>query len=281
VWPFSLAEVAATATEPGLSPTLPAAFTRREAERTAARMAVLGGFPEVWLSEDPERVLRAHVEAFVIRDASDQHRIEHVDAFRRLLLLVAGHAGQLANTSEWASVCGIARGTVERYLDVLEDQHVAARVHPWSGGKRSELARRPKVYFVDPGVRNRLVEDLRPFDVRSDRGQVLETWVFSELRKHLSPLLPGDALRYWRSRSGAEVDFVVDRPGDPLAFEVKAEPMRRPALSRSSRSFIEAYAPSSFFVVNTALEAVRPEGRTTVRWITPAHLADPAGLGLV
>ena len=152
---------------------------------------------------------------------------------------------------------------------------------PFSGGKRAELTSRHKVYFVDTGLRNGLLNRMEPFDLRLDRGPLFENWVGSELRKHLSPLLPGDELRFWRSRSGAEVDFVIPRPDQLLAFEVKATAMRRTKLSRSARSVIDAYAPARFYVVNLALTHTEVVNGTEVRWVPPEALADPVSLGLV
>ena len=79
---------------------------------------------------------------------------------------------------------------------------------------------------------------------------------------------------YWRSRSGAEVDFVVDGPDGLFAWEVKAAALKTPRLSRSARSFIDAYAPRQFTVLNTALYADQLMGNTQVRWRPPEALAD-------
>jgi len=101
-----------------------------------------------------------------------------------------------------------------------------------------------------------------------DAGAVVENWVFGELMKALPWPAP---IRYWRSLSGAEVDFVVDTPGALLGIEVKTGAMRTPALSRSSRSFIKAYSPPQFWVVNRSLDTTREDGGTVIRWV-PLHL---------
>ena len=266
--PLTLSEVTTSSPAP---PTVRAHRIRR----TALRHMVVGGYPEVWVSEAQGPVLRSLIEAFVIRDASDFFQIQNLEAFRRLLGLVARQAGSLANYSEWASICEVSRETVSHYLDILEETHIVYRAAPFVGGKRAELTGRPKVFFADTGLRNAIVRQLGPFDDRIDRGPLFESWVGAELRKRLSPLLPDDELRYWRSRSGAEVDFVVNRGDRLLAFEVKACQMKRPQLSRSARSFIQAYAPSVFYVVNLALVASDRIGDTEVRWIPPEVLAEP------
>lgn len=258
---------------------LPLLLRAARLRELALRLAVVGGYPEVWLSDAPKQVLARLVEAFVIRDASDLFQIQHLDAFRRLLLLLAGQAGNLVNFSEWATHLAISRDTVAAYVDVLEESQLVYRLRPFAGGKRAELTRQPKIYFADGGLRNLMVDRVdASFEHHPERGPVLETWVGGELRKHLSPLLPGQTLHYWRSKSGAEVDFVVALPDGPIGFEIKAAPLQRPKLSRSARSFIEAYAPKVFVVVNLALDETRRLGDTEVRWRPPEALADAAGL---
>lgn len=269
--PFSLREI--TRPFDQLPPLLRAARVRE----TAFRHMVVGGYPRAWLGDDPALVLTLLVESFVVRDASDRFRIEHLDAFRTLLGLVARQAGDLVNVAEWASVCGVARGTIDQYLAILEDTHILRVVRPFVGGRRAELTHRPKVYVADTGLRNAIVRQFDPVERRPDRSALFESWVAGELAKRLSPLSPQDVLRFWRSRSGAEVDFVVERPAGLHAFEAKAAALRRPELSRSARSFIEAYAPRRFCVLNFSLTATERIGPTEVCWLPPEAFADPAG----
>lgn len=127
-----------------------------------------------------------------------------------------------------------------------------------------------KIYFVDVGIRNQLVRDLRPIDERADAGPVLEDWVFTELWKAM-PSTAG--LHYWRSTSKAEVDFVVDRGDLIIGIEVKAGNLGRPNIPRSARSFIEAYRPKVFFIVSKDITAADRIGTTQVRWLPAEEVA--------
>src|SRR5204863_5091970 len=102
-----------------------------------------------------------------------------------------------------------------------------------------------KVFFLDNGVRNQLFGGFADPAGRPDRGALLENFVFTELAKSVHPLL--DGLSFWRSKSGAEVDFVVEHQGRLLGLEVKAGSSRG-TVSRSARSFIEAYQPEQFLI---------------------------------
>ncbi|MBM4370532.1 MAG: ATP-binding protein [Deltaproteobacteria bacterium] len=236
---------------------------RAEARRVAERLARTGGYPEVWTAAEPEAILELLVQAFLSRDASDAFRIRRPDAMRRLLPLAAGQVGNLVNIAEWASILGVSRDTVAEYCEILEGAHLIRRVPVFAGGKRAELTASSKVYFLDNGFRNRVLGDLGPLETRSDRGALLESWVFTELTKARPE---GEPVRYWRTRSGAEVDFVLDDPGGLTGLEVKAGAMSAPRLSRSARSFIEAYGPRTFWVLNDTLEAEETLHGTRIRW---------------
>jgi hypothetical protein len=261
--PFALAEVTDDLAA------LPPAARDDGVLRRWQRHVVVGGYPDAWLSERPEDVVSELLEAVILRDASDLHRIARLDVFRRLLELAANQGGQLVNLAEWAAIVGVSSDTVGAYLEILEGSHVLARLRPFAGGRRSELTRAPKVYFVDSGIRNQLVNDLRPLSERADAGAVVEGWVFSELWK----LLPAQSsLHYWRSTSKAEVDFVLRAPHKLVAIEVKAGRVARATLPRAARSFIEAYQPDVFFLVSQGIEANDHLGTTRLVWLHPAAL---------
>ena len=262
--PLSLAEVCQDLAEK------PRILRDRLEEERFARHLVFGGYPAVWLSQTPEVLLTDLVEAFVLRDASDLFRITRPDAFRQLLRLLAGQVGSLVNLSEWASILGIGRDTVASYLDILESSHLIMTLSPFAGGKRAELTARPKVYLLDNGLRSRLLHDFRPLEERTDAGPLLENWVATELWKVLPD---GATLHFWRSASGAEVDFVIARGDRILPLEVKADRRGRPSLSRSLRSFLEAYQPAIALVVNPGLAHKDRIGETEVEWIQPARLS--------
>jgi len=243
--PFSLAEVGAEIPA-GLAPAI------REARLAESwrRLVVTGGFPAAWLSEDPATTLHYLAESVVVRDVSDFHTVERPSAFRKLLELAAADVGNLVNLSHWANVAQTARGTVVRYLELMEEAHVLKMVPPFVGGRRAEITGTPKVYFVDNGMRNALFGGFTELADRSDRGALWENAVHAELLKRLRLL---DEILFWRSKAGAEVDFVVRRRGEIVAIETKAGALGRPKLSRAGRSFIDAYRPRCFGVLNAGL----------------------------
>lgn len=241
-----------------------------ERQNLLDRLVLYGGYPTVHLSTDPHRELAGLVEAFIVRDASDRFEVRHPRAFRGILDLAASQIGNLVNMSEWAALTGISHTTVGDYCQLLEESHILRFVRPFIGGKRAEITHARKVFFLDNGIRNQLFGGFAPLIDRGDRGALYENFVFTELSKTVHPLL--DTLRYWRSKSGAEVDFVVEHQGRILACEVKAGDARG-NLSRSARSFIDAYRPELFLIVNQRPSDATSLEETRVEFVAPTELA--------
>lgn len=262
--PFSVEEIASSL--PGQS-----WAQTEELEQQIAQMLIYGSYPSVYLAARPWLELADLVEAFIVRDASDRFQIRHPTAFRKILQLAASQIGNLVNTSEWASLSGVSHGTVSDYCSLLEESHVIRLLRPFVGGKRAEITSARKAYFLDNGIRNQLFGGFGPIEERADRGALFENFVFSEISKHVNPLL--DSLRYWRSKSGAEVDFVIEHQGRLMACEVKAGRVRS-KLSRSARSFIAAYRPELFLIVSQQTADALDVDGTRVVFVTPKELSE-------
>ncbi len=109
-----------------------------------------------------------------------------------------------------------------------------------------------------------------------DRGPLFENWVFTEINK----LLPYQSnLKFWRSKSNAEVDFIIEHTGQLYALEVKSEKLKSPKTSRSIHSFLQAYSVSQMAVVNLSLETTVELNDTPVDFITPPFPSPMAGTG--
>lgn len=231
---------------------------------------VFGSYPAVYLAPEHEEktlLLSDLVEAFILRDASDLFRIKRVDAFRKLLPLLAGQIGNLMSYSELASICNIDVGTVNAYIEIMEESHVVKRLRPFAGGKRREITGAPKTFFIDNGIRNQLLNNFSlELALRTDKGQLFENWAFSEIYKKL-PMQ--SSVKFWRSKTRAEVDFVIEHAGTLSGLEVKHSPFKTPKISRSSWSFMEAYDPDRFAVLNLTLEQEAEIRGRAVSFITP------------
>ncbi|MBM4333358.1 MAG: ATP-binding protein [Deltaproteobacteria bacterium] len=266
--PFSMRELMTNSHPPN-----PLA-ARHLSEQIMAHQLIYGSYPAVYLAKNSgEKIILLNnlVEALILKDVSDIFRIKRVDAFRKLLTLLAGQIGQIINFSELAAICQVDVGTIRSYVEILEESHVVKIVTPFAGGKRREITGAPKVFFLDNGIRNQLLNNFSPaLDLRTDRGQLLENWVFSEIYK--SAPLPA-AIKYWRSKTGAEVDFIIEYAGKIYGLEVKYTLLKQPKLPRAARSFLDVYAPENFSLLNSSLEQEVTIGNRKVSFITPYGLS--------
>ena len=145
-------------------------------------------------------------------------------------------------------------------------------MQPFVGGKRAEITSTPKICFLDNGLRNFLFGGFAPLDQRADFGALVENLVLSELCKHTHPLL--DSILYWRSSSGAEVDFIIRKSDSILAVEVKAGSLKRPVITKSLRSFIQAYKPGKVIVFTDTLQERLELDGTSVIFDTLNHVPE-------
>jgi hypothetical protein len=249
--------------------------TRRIFDEALTHQLIFGSYPAVYLSSsrmEKIEILNDLVEASILRDASDLFRIKRVDAFRKLLTLIAAQIGSIANFSELAALCNVNVGTVNAYLEILEESHIVKRVSPFAGGKRREITGAQKVFFIDNGIRNQLLNSFsEETTLRVDTGQIFENWVFGEIWKNM-PL--AGSIKYWRSKANAEVDFVIDYAGEYFALEAKWGGLKGPKLTKSAQSFLEAYKPKQFAILNATLTHDMDVKGGSVRFITPHGLTD-------
>lgn len=208
------------------------------------QLMTFGGYPEVVLASDKPRLLREISSDYLWKDVLQTGLVKSPDPIKRLLTLLAHQVGNEVSTQELATQLQIARPTVDRYLDLLEQTYVIFRLPSYSTNPRKEVVRGKKIYFWDTGVRNALLNAFATEELRPDIGGLWENWVIAEIAKHNQLKgCPGD-LFFWRSRAKSEVDLVV-KTGDHLrAFEIKWNRKR----SRANRAFTAAYGVKVEFI---------------------------------
>jgi len=181
----------------------------------------LGAYPEVVLTPDPVRLLRELSADYLWKDILQTGLIKTPDPIKRLLLLLAHQVGSEVSVNELATQLGMARPTVERYLDLLEQTFVIFRLPSFSTNPRKEIAKGRKVFFWDTGIRNALLNAFATEALRPDIGPLWENWTIAEIAKRNALLGAPAELFFWRSRTQSEIDLVV-KQGDRLrAFEIK------------------------------------------------------------
>ncbi|WP_419950473.1 ATP-binding protein [Candidatus Palauibacter sp.] len=187
-----------------------------------------GTLPGVYSEQDPltrAADLRSYTDTYLREEVQAEALVRNIGGFARLLDLMAASSGRILNVQALCREAGLGYETTRRYVEVLEDTLVLFRVPAWSGARgssRASLVRHAKLFFFDIGVRNALLR--RPLDVPlpDERGVLLEHLVACELHRRLGTIWPEAALFHYRTRHGAEVDFVLEVGRDVWGIDVKA-----------------------------------------------------------
>lgn len=243
---------------------------QRELAQSYEEYVLYGGYPAVVLESNfsKKSVLISEIyQTYVRKDIGQLFTIEDINAFNNLIRLLALQIGSLVNCQELATALRISRLTVERYLFMLENTFIIKRVSPFFSNKRKEIVKMPKYFFLDLGLRNQIIRNFEKLEMRSDAGFLIENAIFISLNNHLKVL---EELKFWRTKSGNEVDFVVDTQ-KRWAVEVKYQERERPLIPRGIYYFRDRYQPAGMVVITkNLLDRVEQGGR----WIlfVPAWL---------
>jgi predicted AAA+ superfamily ATPase len=179
----------------------------------------------------------------VQRDLRDLSRISSLHAIPKLLKLAASQTARLMNVSELAAPFQVSRPTIRDYLTLLERIFVVEELPPWHSNRLKRLVKTPKLHMSDSGLACALL-GLSPTDLWNDRevlGQLLETFVFGELRRQASGADDAVGFSHFRDKDGAEVDIVIEHSGSRVSgVEVKASSTVHPSDFRGLRRLREA-----------------------------------------
>ena len=185
-----------------------------------------GGYPEALTRTDNRRRktwARQYIDALIQRDIKDIASIDKLDQVPRLLKALSQTAGQLCNYSQLGGQVGIDHKTASKYIAVFEQMYLMQRITIWSGNRLSRLLKTPKLQFLDSGLLSVLLDYSNTLAQRKLFGQLLESFVFAELRKQITWADGEYGIFYYRDKDQNEVDFVIENAsGDIIGIEVKA-----------------------------------------------------------
>ncbi|MCX7030355.1 MAG: ATP-binding protein [Spirochaetes bacterium] len=223
---------------------------------------VWGGMPGLVHERTPAdrmALLRDVVSAYLLKDVKSLVREENMRAFNSMLVLLAQAQGSVVSAANLAREIRLSEPSVARYLDILEATYVCHPVHSHSANLANELKKSRKHYFFDLGIRNMLLRDFSAVGSRGDRSSILESFVALAI---IRALPPNAELRFWRTRSGSEVDFVLVKNRIPHPIEVKAG-ARTAEIPPGLRKFLAAYpeAPGAIVYTEGCAGTAECEGR--------------------
>ena len=195
-----------------------------------------GTIPLVWAADDRREVLDSYTQLYLREEIRAEAAVRNLPGFVRFLPVAALMHAQTLNVAGLARDSGVARPTVSGYLEVLEDTLLVTRLSAFEAKLRVRERRRPKLYWVDPGLVRAVKRQLGPV-AAEERGALLEGWVYGVLRAHNEHQPVYDDIAYWSpTESDAEVDFLLTRDGEHLAIEVKAATRYNTAMLKGLRA---------------------------------------------
>lgn len=229
---------------------------------------IYGGYPKVAKEKNKKfklELLDEIFKSYIEKDIKSLLNVENERAFINLVKLLSSQIGNLINKDELSGTLGIHKNTLDGYLFYLEQTFILDFLRPFYKNPRKELLKNPKVYFLDLGLRNYAINNFEGFDFRPDKGALFENFLYLLLKnKH--------PLNFWKTKAGAEVDFILLDGLIPVPYEVKASSLSDYKISKSLRSFIQTYNPKEAYCINLGKTGKIKIENSNVNFIKPKDL---------
>jgi len=198
-----------------------------------------GSYPRIVLERNTRKkkeLLKNLFTTYIEKDIVGLYGVKYRDKVVKLLKSITHLMGGVVNYETLSLNSGLKYNEVREVLPLLEDSFVIFIVRPFYTNLTSELRKNPKIYFIDYGVRNYLLDNFE--NITFDK--LYENFVHNELKRDY------DNVKYWRTTSKTEVDFIVEHKKEIIPVEVKL----KPRITRSFRSFIQRYNPKKAVMFN-------------------------------
>lgn len=206
---------------------------RQETNRLLPTRLVYGLYPEVVLKPgDAQETLRGIYKNYLYKDALEYQGMRNPDLVEKLLTALALQLGQEVSYTELGSLLGIDQKTIASYIRLLELAFVIFRLSPLSRNLRKEISKSRKIYFYDTGIRNTIINNFNPMEMRTDVGALWENMLIAERKKRNEGMRIFPNTYFWRTWTQQEVDYVEEAEGALHAFEIKwTKGRRRPPVT--------------------------------------------------
>lgn len=183
---------------------------------------LFGMYPDVLNNLGDEiEILKTLTDSYLYKDILAFNNIKKPDILEKLLQALAYQTGQEVSYNELSQLLGIDKNTVNSYIDILENSYVVFRLPSFSKNLRNEIKRNQKIYFYDNGVRNAILNDFRPLELRHDKGALWENFLISERLKLNAYNKTLAQAYFWRTTAQQEIDYIETKAEELSAFKFK------------------------------------------------------------
>ena len=227
----------------------------------------IGGYPEMVLKpEIRQRLYSSLFSSYLERDVGNLIRTGNYTVFQDFLRILSEEGGKIYNRNSISRVLGRDIRTIRKFEEILLATFVTYKLTPFYTNIRKEIRKAPRFYFIDTGIRNYIAKDRKDTSIS---GPVLENLLISEIIRILS--LSECSHHWWRTKGGAEVDFIIQYKNKVIPVEIKKGIYKKPKLTRSFISFLKYYHPSRAFFITSSLFKKDNFNKTEV-WYIPSYI---------
>lgn len=219
-----------------------------KAEQQLELRVIYGMYPDVINNfGDEKEILKQLTDSYLYKDLLSYGGIRKPEILEKLLRALAFQIGSEVSYNELAQLLGIDKKTVSNYIDLLCQAYVVFKLPSFSKNLRNEIKTNQKIYFYDTGVRNMIIGDLNPLEVRQDKGNLWENFLIAERLKYNSYNGSLSKGYFWRTVQQQEIDYVEEEAGTITGFEIKYNSKSKVKIPKT---FVEAYKTEVKVITN-------------------------------
>lgn len=226
-------------------------FSKIDLESMLDNILIYGLYPDIFNQKNMEykyRNLKELTQAYIYKDILNLESIKNIDKVEDLLQLLAFQIGSQVSMSELATQLSMNKGTVEKYISILEQAFIIFRLSGYSKNLRKEVTKMDKIYFYDNGIRNMLINNFNGLKIRDDIGKLWENFLISERKKYIEYTNLRANSYFWRTYTNVEIDYVEEVNQQLFAYEFKYNTHNKKIKVPST--WINTYPTSKFKVIS-------------------------------
>ncbi len=214
-----------------------------KSEQQIENRLLYGFYPDVLNNKGNEiEILKNLTSSYLYRDILSFSEIRKPEILENLLLALAMQVGSEVNYNELAQTVGVNKITIQKYIDLLERGYVVFRLNSFSRNVRNEIKKNRKIYFYDNGIRNMIIGNFNPINMRADKGSLWENFLVSERKKQNMYKNTLSKSYFWRTKQQQEIDFVEEVEGRVYGYEFK---WKETSKVKIPKTFTDAYNAES------------------------------------
>jgi predicted AAA+ superfamily ATPase len=213
------------------------------AEQQLENRLLYGFYPDVLNNAGDEiSILRNLVNSYLYKDILSFSEVRKPEVLDKLVQALALQVGSEVNFSELAQIVNVDKNTISKYIDILQKGYIIFKLGSFSRNVRNEIKTNKKIYFYDNGVRNMVIGNFNPIELRTDKGALWENFLIAERFKQIEYKQSLSHTYFWRTRQQQEVDFVEENSGKIYGYEFKWNKKKNSILPKT---FTETYSAKS------------------------------------